>query len=47
MHPELEYSIVEEAEGRKLILASALVEQVSAKAGQEFKTMEIHATRKQ
>ncbi len=39
VHPELEYSIVEEAEGRKLILASALVEQVAAKAGQELKTV--------
>lgn len=39
VNPELEYSIVEEAEGRKLILASALVEQVAAKAGQELKTI--------
>ena len=39
VHPELEYSVVEEAEGRKLIVASALVEQVAAKAGQELKTI--------
>ena len=39
VHPELEYSVVEEAEGRKLIMASELVEQVAAKAGQELKTI--------
>ncbi len=39
VHPDLEYSIVEEAEGRKLIAASALVEQVATKAGQELKVL--------
>lgn len=37
VHPELEYAIVEEAEGRKLVIASALVEAVAAKAGMELK----------
>ncbi|MEX2112918.1 MAG: isoleucine--tRNA ligase [Pirellulales bacterium] len=32
VHPELVYSIIEEEGGRKLIVASALVEQVAAKA---------------
>jgi isoleucyl-tRNA synthetase len=39
VHPELEYSVVEEAEGRKLIVASALVESVASKAGQELKVV--------
>ena len=38
VHPELEYAVVEETEGRKLILAAALVDEVAAKAGQELKT---------
>jgi isoleucyl-tRNA synthetase len=37
VHPDLEYSVIEESEGRKLIVASALVEQVAAKAGLELK----------
>ncbi|HEX3727865.1 MAG TPA: isoleucine--tRNA ligase [Pirellulales bacterium] len=40
VHPDLPYVIVEEAEGRRLILAAALVEQVAAKAGQEFKIIQ-------
>ncbi len=39
VHPELEYSIVEEEGGQKLIIASALVEQVAAKAKQELKVL--------
>ncbi len=39
VHPELEYSIVEEAEGRKLVMASALAGQVASKAGLELKTV--------
>ncbi len=36
VHPELEYSVLEEADGRKLIVATALAEQVAAKlAGDE------------
>jgi isoleucyl-tRNA synthetase len=39
VHPDLEYSIVEEAEGRKLIVASALAADVLAKAGIEPKVV--------
>ncbi len=40
VHPELEYSVVTDGEGRKLIVASALVEEVAAKAKQEFQVVE-------
>jgi isoleucyl-tRNA synthetase len=36
VHPELEYSVVADAEGRKLIIASALVQTVAEKAKQEL-----------
>jgi len=39
VHPDLEYSIVEEEGGKRLIVASALVEQVAAKAKQELKVV--------
>src|SRR5215470_16465558 len=39
VHPELEYAVVEETEGRKLIIAAALVEQVAAKSGVELKVL--------
>jgi isoleucyl-tRNA synthetase len=39
VNPQLEYSIVEEADGRKLIVASALVEEVGAKAAEPFKVV--------
>ncbi|MEX0675796.1 MAG: isoleucine--tRNA ligase [Pirellulales bacterium] len=39
VHPELEYAVVEEAEGRKLIMARALVEEVGEKAKQELKVV--------
>ncbi len=39
VHPDLEYSIVEEAEGRRTIMASALVEQVGQKAVQELRVV--------
>ncbi|MBI3838946.1 MAG: isoleucine--tRNA ligase, partial [Planctomycetia bacterium] len=39
VHPELEYSVVEEADGRRLIIASPLVEEVASKAGPEWKVV--------
>ena len=39
VHPELEYSVVETESAGKLVIASALVEQVAAKAKQEFKVL--------
>jgi isoleucyl-tRNA synthetase len=39
VHPELEYSVVTDSEGRKLIIASALVEAVAAKAKQELQVV--------
>ncbi len=40
VHPELEYSIVADADGHKLIIATALVEQVASKAGLQLTTVE-------
>jgi isoleucyl-tRNA synthetase len=40
VHPDLEYAVVEEADGKKLIIARSLVEQVAEKAGQELKVVE-------
>ena len=40
VHPELEYVVLEEAEGRKLIVAAALAEAVAAKEGLEVKIVE-------
>ncbi len=34
VHPNLDYSLLQEADGRKLIVASALVDDVAAKSGQ-------------
>jgi len=39
VHPELEYSVVEDAEGKKLIVASALVETLAGKVKQELKVL--------
>jgi isoleucyl-tRNA synthetase len=39
VHPDLEYAVVEEAKGRKLIVAQALVEEVGHKAKQELKVV--------
>jgi isoleucyl-tRNA synthetase len=39
VHPELEYSVVADAEGRQLVIASALVETVAAKAKQELQVV--------
>src|SRR3990172_5129759 len=40
VHPDLEYAVVEEADGKKLIVAQALVEPVGAAAKQELKVVE-------
>ncbi len=39
VHPELEYSVVEDAEGKRLIVASALVETLAGKVKQELKVL--------
>ncbi len=39
VHPELEYSVVEDAEDKKLIVASALVETLAGKVKQELKVL--------
>jgi len=40
VHPDLEYVVVEESEGRRVIVAAALAESVLAKAGVELKVLE-------
>ncbi len=45
VHPELEYSVVETDDAGRLIVASALVETVAAKAKQEWKVLETRSGR--
>src|SRR5262249_41859412 len=40
VHPDLTYAVVEEADGRELIVAQDLVETVAAKSGVELKVIE-------
>jgi len=39
VHPELEYSIVDDEKGHKLIIASALIETIAGKVGHELKVV--------
>jgi isoleucyl-tRNA synthetase len=39
VHPEVEYSLVEDSEGQRLILASALIETIAGKVGRELKVL--------
>jgi isoleucyl-tRNA synthetase len=45
VHPDLDYSIVEDEQGNQLIIASALVETVAAKVKQQFKVLETRSGR--